>query len=65
LTGLTDTNKRAVLPTRPDLKFGDLVAVRVTDASQNTLFTEPLEKLNVLDFWHKYRAPTLKTARML
>lgn len=53
------------MPTRPDLKFGDLVAVRVTDASQNTLFTEPLEKLNVLDFWQKYRVPSLKTARRL
>jgi len=50
LTGLTDTNKRAVFDAKPDIKVGDMVAVRVTKASQNTLFTEPIEKSSVIDF---------------
>lgn len=46
-----------MLPAREDLKVGDLVAVNVTDASQNTLFSEAIEKLSVPDFWLKYRKP--------
>lgn len=55
MTGLTDTNKRAVFPTKPDYKVGDLVAVKVYDASQNTLFTEPLELSDASNFHSKYR----------
>ena len=55
LTGLTDTNKRAVLPARSDLQVGDLVNVKVVNASQNTLFSEPIQKMGVQDFFKAHR----------
>lgn len=54
-TGLTDTNKRAVFNAKEGLNVGDFVVVKVTDASQNTLFSEATEKLGVLEFHEKYR----------
>jgi tRNA A37 methylthiotransferase MiaB len=33
LTGLTDTNKRAVFPAQPGISVGDFVTVKVHDAS--------------------------------
>uniref|UniRef100_A0A7S3CTV3 Uncharacterized protein n=1 Tax=Strombidium rassoulzadegani TaxID=1082188 RepID=A0A7S3CTV3_9SPIT len=43
-SGLTDTNKRAILPRNTEVSYdiGDLVRARVTDSSQNTLFCEPI-----------------------
>ena len=58
MTGLTDTNKRAVFPTKPEYKVGDLVAVKVYDASQNTLFTEPIEISDAITFHKNYRSTT-------
>lgn len=55
MTGLTDTNKRAVFPTKPEYKVGDLVTVKVHDASQNTLFSEPIEISDSHRFHSKYR----------
>lgn len=46
-SGLTDTNKRAVFPSSPEFKIGDMVVVKVNDASQNTLYSEPIEKMGV------------------
>jgi tRNA A37 methylthiotransferase MiaB len=50
LTGLTDTNKRAVFEARPEYKVGDFVNVKVIDASQNTLFCEGLDHMSVNAF---------------
>ena len=55
MTGLTDTNKRAVFPTKPEYKVGDLVSVKVNDVSQNTLFSEPIELSDSFKFHSKYR----------
>lgn len=55
MTGLTDTNKRAVFPTKSEYKVGDLVAVKVHDVSQNTLFSEPIELSDSHKFYKKYR----------
>jgi len=55
LTGLTDTNKRAVFPALPEISVGDFVVVKVHDASQNTLFSEAVGKSNVQSFYKEYR----------
>ena len=53
LSGLTDSNKRAIIQTeakddqRANFKIGQFVAAKVVDASQNTLFCEPIETLGV------------------
>lgn len=41
-SGLTDTNKRAIIPRlqNSSIKLGDMVKARVVDATQNTLFCE-------------------------
>lgn len=57
MSGLTDTNKRTVFPTNPEYKVGDLVSVKIYDASQNTLFGEPLELSDTISFHTKYRTP--------
>ena len=51
LTGITDSNKRAVFEASDKYKVGDLVVVRVTDATQNALFSEPLGKMGVQEFY--------------
>ena len=55
MTGLTDTNKRAVFPTKPEYKVGDLVSVKVYDVSQNTLLIEPIELSDSFKFHSKHR----------
>ena len=51
LSGLTDTNKRAIIQsTSDDYQIGDFVVVKCTDASQNALFGDPIEKLGVQEF---------------
>ncbi|TNV71909.1 hypothetical protein FGO68_gene2946 [Halteria grandinella] len=58
LTGLTDTNKRAVFQQieSRQIAVGDLVVAKVIDASQNTLFCETDgKKLSVTDFHAAYR----------
>ena len=51
LTGLTDTNKRAVFQADPSFRVGDFVRVQVEDASQNTLFCKGIEKSDVQSFF--------------
>ena len=56
LSGLTDTNKRIVLPVRPDINIGDFIAAKVVDATYNTLFGEvEAVKIGVSDFNSKYK----------
>jgi hypothetical protein len=50
MSGLTDTMKRAVFDST-EFKVGDMVLVEVTDATQNTLFTKPLKKMSVQDYF--------------
>lgn len=40
---------------QPDIQVGDFVAVKINDATQNTLFCEPIEKIGVQEFHDKYR----------
>ena len=48
LSGLTDTMKRAVFDEEADLyKKGDFVLCNVTDATQNTLFCEPIDHMSI------------------
>jgi tRNA-2-methylthio-N6-dimethylallyladenosine synthase len=54
LSGLTDTNKRAIIPMSDDYQFGDFVLSKVTDASQNTLFCEPVRKMGISEYFEMY-----------
>ena len=50
LSGLTDTNKRAIIQQSEHdsrFKIGQFVAAKVVDASQNTLFCDPIEAMGV------------------
>lgn len=54
LSGLTDTMKRAVFDkpvvngaTTEEFKRGDFVLVEVADATQNTLFCNPIEHMSI------------------
>lgn len=47
LSGLTDTNKRAILKSPGSFKIGDMVLAECTDASQNALFCTGLERMGV------------------
>ena len=46
-SGLTDTNKRAILPINDSFQIGDFVLAKVTSASQNTLFCDLIEKMSI------------------
>ena len=54
LSGLTDTNKRAIIPLTEEYQFGDFVLSKVTDASQNTLFCEPIKKMGISEYFEKF-----------
>lgn len=55
-TGLTDTMKRTVFPVQETdgFKRGDFVLVEVTDATQNTLFANPIEPMSIDDYFKHF-----------
>ena len=53
-SGLTDTNKRAIIPLSDNYQFGDFVLSKVTDATQNTLFCEPIKKMEISEYFELY-----------
>jgi len=53
LSGLTDTNKRAIMVPEDSsqFKFGDFVLAECYDASQNTLFLKPKQTMGVQEYF--------------
>jgi ADP-glucose pyrophosphorylase len=54
LSGLTDTNKRAIIPDNGLYQMGDFVLAKCHDATQNTLFCNPIEKMGIHDYFNQY-----------
>jgi tRNA A37 methylthiotransferase MiaB len=49
-SGLTDTNKRVIMPSG---EMGEFFLAKCVGASQNTLFCEPIRKMGVQEY-HKF-----------
>jgi len=50
LSGLTDTNKRVIVPDDAGFKIGEFVLATVHDATQNTLFCTPEKTMGVQEY---------------
>lgn len=46
LSGVTDTNKRAIIQKNDLYNIGDLILAKVVDAGQNTLFCNAVQQMN-------------------
>ena len=53
-SGLTDTNKRLIIPRSEEYQLGDLVLARCEDAGQNSLFGTPIQKMSIAEYHQKY-----------
>ena len=56
LSGLTDTNKRAIIQDDGQYKMGDFVLAKCTDATQNTIFCEPQRIMGIQEYFDMYGA---------
>lgn len=53
-SGITDTQKRAIIPKLEKYSEGDLVLCKVKDASQNTLFCDPVDHMDLKTYHNLY-----------
>ena len=56
MTGITDTMKRVVFEQREDQSYnkGDLWLVKVNEATQNTLFADPMGKMSIDEYYRLF-----------
>jgi hypothetical protein len=46
-SGITDTQKRAIIPKLDKFKQGDFVLCKVNDVTHNTLFCDPIDHMSI------------------
>ena len=56
MTGITDTMKRVVFEKEDGQSYekGDLCLVKVNEATQNTLFADPIGKLSIEEYYRLF-----------